>query len=233
MFHAVCFGCSWTRRALDFFCSVSYDTYTMKNAITPAEYGSFQRAYDFLNAELFGGALPQPLFTLQRHARARGYFSPDRFVGRQEAARVAEIALNPDAFLDSTDEQIVSVLAHEMCHAWQHSFGKPGRKGYHNREWADKMISIGLQPSNTAAPGGRETGQGVAHYIVANGRYAHLYAKLAAEGFKLQWQSPSGEGKKKPKESKVKYTCPGCKTNVWGKPGIDVACIKCVEQMVA
>jgi len=40
--------------------------------ITRAEYQAFQEAYDFFNAELFGGKLPNVLVTLQRHARAKG-----------------------------------------------------------------------------------------------------------------------------------------------------------------
>jgi hypothetical protein len=38
--------------------------------ITQAEYSALQRAYDFFNAELFAGALPQLLVTLQRHSGA-------------------------------------------------------------------------------------------------------------------------------------------------------------------
>jgi len=38
------------------------------------------------------------LVTLQRHAKARGYFSPERFTGRVEHAAVRELAMNPDSF---------------------------------------------------------------------------------------------------------------------------------------
>ena len=31
-----------------------------------------------------------------------------------------------------------------MCHQWQQHFGKPSRNGYHNKQWADKMESVGL-----------------------------------------------------------------------------------------
>ena len=66
-------------------------TAAAKEPITPAEYGAFQEAYDFFNTQLFAGSLPRVLVTLQRHAKARGYFSPDRFSGRTEkaAARTA------------------------------------------------------------------------------------------------------------------------------------------------
>jgi len=69
-----------------------------KEAITPAQYRAFQDAYDFFNAELFGGRLPHVLVTLQRHAKALGYFSAERFTSRTEKAAVHELALNPDSF---------------------------------------------------------------------------------------------------------------------------------------
>ena len=65
------------------------------------------------------------LVTLQRHAKARGYFSPERFTGRTERAAVHELALNPDSFTGRTDEQIISTLAHEMANVWQQPHGKP------------------------------------------------------------------------------------------------------------
>ena len=71
-----------------------------------------------------------------------------------EDRRTAEIALNPDTFEDRTDMEILNTLAHEMCHLWQHYFGKPSRGGYHNREWATMMEKIGLMPSSTSEPGG-------------------------------------------------------------------------------
>jgi hypothetical protein len=39
--------------------------------ITQAECATLQRAYDFFNAELFAGALPQLRVTLQRQSGAR------------------------------------------------------------------------------------------------------------------------------------------------------------------
>jgi hypothetical protein len=51
----------------------------MPEPIIPTEYRAFQKAYDFFNAELFSGALPHVLVTLQRRARSSGYFAPERF----------------------------------------------------------------------------------------------------------------------------------------------------------
>src|SRR5438874_1682352 len=134
-----------------------------REAITPAQYRAFQQAYDFFNAELFGGSLPPVLVTLQRHAKALGYFSPERFTGRTEKSAVHELALNPDSFTGRSDEDILSTLAHEMAHVWQQTDGKPPTRCYHDRQWAAKMKEIGLQPTSTGLAGGKETGQHMTH----------------------------------------------------------------------
>jgi predicted SprT family Zn-dependent metalloprotease len=204
----------------------------IKEAITPAEYQAFQEAYDYFNAELFGGSLPHVLVTLQRHAKTRGYFSPERFSGRNEAKATAhELALNPDNFTGRTDESILSTLAHEMVHVWQQTHGTPPRRSYHDRQWAAKMKEIGLQPSTTGEPGGKETGQSVTHYIIRGGLYAQAYARLKAKGFQLHWQSaPAGKQAKAKKASKTKYTCPACAQNAWAKPNALLICGNCYEE---
>lgn len=82
------------------------------------------------------GRLPDVLVTLQRHAKAKGYFSPERFMGRVEKTAVHELALNPDEFTGRSDEQILSTLVHEMVQVWQQAEGKPVRRSYHDRQWA-------------------------------------------------------------------------------------------------
>jgi predicted SprT family Zn-dependent metalloprotease len=201
--------------------------------ITRAEYQAFQEAYDVFNAELFAGKLPNVLVTLQRHARAKGYFSPERFSGRlHDKMAVHELALNPDCFTGRTDEEILSTLVHEMVHVWQQSFGRPPRRAYHDRVWAAKMKKIGLQPSTTGVPGGKETGQSITHYIIEGGAYAKAYARLKARGFRLHWQSaPAEEGTRANKKaSKTKYTCPECGQNAWAKPNALLICGVCYDQ---
>jgi hypothetical protein len=200
-----------------------------KAVITLQEYQGFQKAYDFFNRELFAGGLPQVLVTLQRHANSRGYFSPERFKGRIVKASAHELALNPDTFAGRTDAMILSTLVHEMAHVWQQTYGEPPRRGYHDRQWAGKMREIGLQPTSTGEPGGKETGQSVTHYIIPEGRYAKAYAKLAATGFQLHWQSiPAVAGAKK--SSKTKFTCTDCGQNAWAKPGALLICGECFDE---
>lgn len=200
-------------------------------AITPAQYRAFQTAYDYFNRKLFQGGLPHVLVTLQRHANTRGYFAAHRFGGRSDETTAHELAMNPDTFTGRTDEEILSTLAHEMAHVWQHTHGTPPRRAYHDREWAAKMKAIGLQPSTTGEPGGKETGQKVTHYIVEGGAYTKAFAELAATGFVLRWQSIpwDGERRAKARASKTKYTCPVCQQNAWAKPNAALICGACYE----
>jgi hypothetical protein len=200
-------------------------------AITPIEYGGLQEAYDHFNAALFEGGLPDVFITYQRKANSFGYFSPDRFSGRiGEFGNRHELALNPDAFVGQTDEQICQTLVHEMVHGWQEQpgNGKPSTRNYHNKEWAAKMKAIGLQPSSTGMVGGKETGAKMLDYIIPDGPFTKAYAKLAATGWKLNLQSAHRPGPKGGTNSKTKFTCSACKSNAWGKPDLGDACPDCL-----
>jgi hypothetical protein len=202
------------------------------NNITQAEYGTFQTAYDFFNAELFSGELHPLLITLHRKAHSKGYFCRERFTHREQKLTTHELAMNPDCFSERSDEEILSTLVHEMCHVWQFECGKPPRSGYHDREWAARMKQAGLMPSATGEEGGKETGQRMTHYILPGGVYAAAYKKLEATGLRLHWESPSpGENNdKKQAVSKVKYSCPFCELNAWAKPGAVLICGECYEE---
>jgi hypothetical protein len=56
------------------------------------------------------------------------------------------------------------------------------RNGYHNKEWAVKMRAIGLIPTHTGEPGGKETGQKVTHAIAPGGRFKRACSAFLASG---------------------------------------------------
>lgn len=199
--------------------------------LTRDEYAGFEGAYERFNARLFAGMLPTCLITLQRKARSRGYFAQDRFGHRHAAVLTDELALNPDTFADRSDKEILSTLVHEMCHCWQRHFGTPSRTGYHNKEWAAAMIRVGLMPSDTGEPGGKQTGQRVSHYIVSGGPFDHAADALLATGFRLHWQSLAPERQESKAQSKTKFTCPSCGQNAWAKLDASLMCGECEEPM--
>ena len=221
-------------------------------APTLIQYSEFDKAFDFLNGALFGGELPKVLVTFSRKPRMLGYYSPDRWERTNDPEdRAGELSFNPDSFESRTAEDVLSTLAHEMAHAWQHHFGNPSRAGYHNVEWGAKMQEIGLMPSNTGAEGGGKTGQQMHHYIIEDGLFAGAAADLLALGWSIQYLDRSGRfpaapgpgpapapgkgGKGAPKAprapTRAKFTCPGCKAAAWGKPGLSLVCGDCQEPM--
>jgi predicted SprT family Zn-dependent metalloprotease len=200
-------------------------------------YASLDAAYKHFNRHLFGGLLGPCMITLQRHKGAFGYFVAARMAelddGEDQA--VDEIALNPAAFEGRSPKDILSTLVHEMVHLWQQHYGKPTRNRYHNAEWAAKMKAVGLVPSHTGRPGGRETGQKMSHYIEEGGPYARAYARLESPRVLYRDVHDAGESatRRKKAASKTKYTCPGCEANAWAKPGMNLVCGDCSEAMIA
>ncbi len=209
------------------------------NAINPTQrtYKTLDDAYRFFNERLFGGKLPGCLITMQRSSKAYGYFAGGRFGSMDGREVTDEIALNPSHFRSRSTEQSLSTLVHEMAHLQQHHFGKPSRASYHNKEWAQMMRAVGLIPSDTGAPGGREVGQKVSHYIEAGGAFERACAELMAGGFDALyvelWSEGEAAKRKKKSASKTRYTCPTCQLNAWAKPDVRLVCGDCDELMEA
>lgn len=203
-------------------------------ALTADEYSNFEGAFAFFNQELFNSKLPPCLITLQRKPGSPGYYSPYGFNSRIHQGYADEIALNPDYFVDHADEEILSVLVHQMVHQYQRVYGTPGRGGYHNREWATLMIERGLIPVSEK-PGGGQTGDKVSHYIKPGGKFQTVYKKLLATDFKLRWaprdtrRSPTDQEGDSPGGDRRKFTCPECNQNVWAKPSARIICGVCHE----
>ena len=145
--------------------------------------------------------------------------------------------MNPAHFNDRSMENVLSTLVHEMVHLWQHRFGKPPRKAYHDKQWAAKMKEIGLPPSATGAPGGKETGQKMSHYIEEGGPFDKMCLQwLNANRGGVLYHDLAGDEEAKAKRkkkatSKTKYTCPDCDAAAWGKPNLHLICGDCECRM--
>ncbi|WP_432263165.1 SprT-like domain-containing protein [Cupriavidus sp. TMH.W2] len=153
---------------------------------TKEAYEALQFAYDFLNERLFAGVLQGCLITLNRKGRSLGHFSPKRFVNRGGIIS-DEINLNPVFFGTRPVEDVLSTLAHEQCHQWREYDGEPPRRSYHDKKWAAKMLSIGLQPSSTGSPGGKTVGETMSHYIVPDGPFILACKELLTHTFGIVW----------------------------------------------
>lgn len=203
----------------------------------PQSYGPLRRAFVLLNRRLFNNELPACLITLQRKRSALGYFAGRRFKSTAGAHITDEIALNPTHFSKRGAKNVLSTLAHELAHQWQQHFGKPSRAAYHNKEWAAKMCEIGLIPSDTGRPGGKQTGQRMTHYIKRGGPFDRAADELIAKGFVLAFVERIPKNSNlvavKKRLSKTTYHCPKCFAKAWAKPGSDFSCRPCGERLVS
>ncbi|GGD02062.1 SprT-like domain-containing protein [Undibacterium terreum] len=149
-------------------------------------YGRLQHAFDYFNMQLFENSLPHCLITVQREKNTMGFFSAARW-SKDGNSEVHEIALNPAYFARRKVIEVFQTLVHEQCHVWQHEYGNPSRTGYHNREWAEKMESIGLMPSSTGEPGGEKIGQKMSDYPIEAGRFKQACIRLIMSGYQFNW----------------------------------------------
>lgn len=192
---------------------------------TGEQFTAFQAMYDYFNGALFDGTLRPVILNFSRAANTLGFFAPERW--EQAKSTTHEISLNPAHLATRSPRDVASTLVHEMVHCWQQEHGTPSARGYHNKEWAAKMETVGLMPSDTGEEGGARVGFKMTHYIVEDGPFARAFAKMPRAHL-LPWSSWEPDGKKggptvSPK-SKIKYTCPACGANAWGKPALHLVC---------
>ena len=223
----------------------------MIEQVTTNEYAIFEKAYEHFNKHLFDNELPGVLITLQRKSQNVGMYRRGSFKDRADQSQeVDEIAINPDAYVNLPDIEVWQALVHEMCHQWQFHFGKPSRKSYHNKEWAQKMEAVGLIPSATGRAGGNKVGQTMFDYVDVEGDFRRCTQELRKLGIVVQLQSNNENGLvsrstedqqrdtqmrqagvKKNRSNRSKYSCPSCSMNVWGKPELHIVCGSCQQAL--
>ena len=144
------------------------------------------KAYRYFNRELFGDVLPEPVITLNRRPNTEGYFSAQRFIRRDETT-THEIGLNPATFATRSLMHVLGTLVREMVNVSTYTAGKAGRKGYHNKHWAETMEAVGLLPTSTGGLGGKKTGVKIKHIIVKDGPFETSAKVLIESGFEITW----------------------------------------------
>ncbi|TXH07892.1 MAG: hypothetical protein E6R04_11995 [Spirochaetes bacterium] len=186
----------------------------------------FQEIFDFFNDNLFSGELPDVILNFSRSgAKTLAFFKPNTWSpeGGKHQDSLPEISLTP-RFLHRSKMEIFSTLVHEQCHLWQHTFGKKkSRTGYHNREWADKMLDIGLKP---ISGNGGMTGQSVHHEVIPGGKFEASF-KVIEKDLRLPFLVLGENITKKSKQTRSKYMCDKCCAIVYGKRDIKIICGDC------
>lgn len=190
---------------------------------TQEQFETYQQIFDYLNQALFDNKLPDCMLSFSRKGKkALGFFKPERWKNRTGVV-THEICLNPERLEAQEPRETMTELVHLMVHHWQYMYGRPSQEGYHNQAWADKMVSLGLIPTDTGAPNGKRTGRGIRQNIEDGGRFEQAMLDMP-KNYLLPFLSIGSQGGTNLRLDKVKYSCTGCGVNVWGKAGLDVVC---------
>lgn len=135
-------------------------------------YDRLEEAFSYYNEHLFEGKLSPVFFTVRsgetkdKSTTTLGYYWKKVFAHKDNP--ISEIALNINAFAERSLLDILSTLVHEMAHQWREEISTEpssdhNKDGGHDDIWANKMMQVGLIPSNTGIPGGRKTGKKMTH----------------------------------------------------------------------
>jgi hypothetical protein len=154
-------------------------------------YTELQDAFDFYNETLFNNELPKCIITIRKKPNSFGYLHPNRFLTKGSKEYSHELALNPEYFIIRDIELSMATLVHEMVHLLTFLKGVYGSGGYHNKAWAEGMKKVGLIPSSTGEPGGKETGESISHYIDPAGEFIRQTRLLIERGYTLDWYEVS------------------------------------------
>ncbi len=144
------------------------------DAVRRHQVAAFQSAFAFFNDRLFGGIIPPMTITFEGNPKLKGFYCPGCWYGWDEE-EIGELSMNPET-LELSDRDALSILVHKMCHYWQFGYGSASLTKYHNREWTEKMVEIGLRPM----PAGEVclTGQQIGHEVIAGGLFERAFAAL-------------------------------------------------------
>lgn len=199
---------------------------------TPTELQAEALVYwfDHFNKFLFGGELDRNKVIIinSRQRGALGHFWGERWANPDLTVteRNCEISLNPDHMFGRSVKDIASTFVHEMCHMWQEYYGKPGRNGYHNKEWSNKMVSVGLKPYCIKT--GKLSGPRCSHKIVEGEVFEQAFEEIPDQHKKPFMGIPAPKGAKN--VGYPKFSCPKCKQVARAKDSAKLICGKCYAE---
>lgn len=195
------------------------------------QFGRLQAAADLFNRELFAGSLPPVFITMVNKPGCWGFFSPNRYRGR-DGQLLDQIALDATTAIERPLPELLSTLVHEQCH--QAIYEQGGRQTIpgHNAAWRGLMLGLGLPPVRIGT-----TWRQATHRIEPSGPFMQVVQAHAAELQELPWQEASRAAtrSKGTGSDRVRFQCPSCGGNAWARPSAELLCGTCstVAQLVA
>ncbi len=125
-----------------------------------------------------------------------------------------EIALNARYLTPNVPKwEVLGTLAHELLHAWQQAHGTPGKRNYHNSEFREKAIELGLVVDR----------RGVTGYT-ADSPFKNL---LRHFGVVVPEHEVLPPGRRQPGQSKLKKWSCGCTNVRVAVADFRARCLKC------
>ena len=180
-------------------------------------------------ATLFGGALPDVFITYQRKANSVGYFSPDRFSGRDRQVRQARARAQPGRLhrsdrrtdLPDTGARDGARLAARVRQAVDARLPQQGMGG---EDEGDRPAAV-----HTGMVGGKETGQRMTHYIIPGG--AVRAGVRQARGDRLETEPAKRASRRRARRhqaARPSSTVLAADEPGWGKPNSPPICTACM-----
>ena len=199
-------------------------------------------------------SIPELVFAINNKCNAfvTAYVSPDALFDTKNARKLQYLAINPK-HLNRDIDSILATICHELCHIYENAYIHIPRGGYHDKAWTDLMLDCGLEPiflnkSKTAVSTKIKEDDIFSDFVKKfkeeNGdNYFNIveYTKETEHRVKVALGLEMADGTendrpkadnadvpiKKYNRNKVKYTCSGCGSKVWGKSGLNILCSDC------
>lgn len=173
---------------------------------------------DFFNLAFFKEQpVPVPALSFEKTTvRTLGHY----VIGRNAFGVKENINLNR-CHLRRPLWDLLATLLHELCHSWQALYGTPSNSWFHNREFQDKMLSIGIICDSKGCHIGLAD-----PFVYLLGRHGVSFDALpdqaSADGMLKIPPKPKPKGESKLK----KWTC-GCTNIRVAVQDLQAQCLKC------
>ena len=199
-------------------------TKPVKKPLSPAleQTARLVVAFDLFNQELFDGALPPVWLQLRNKPGSYGYFQPNKWASA-DGSLIDVISLDSRTASERPLKELLSTLAHEMCHQYVCRVINDGKAtGGHGGDWRREMLRIGLPPIQIGA-----TWRSATHSIASDGLFAEVFAKHEAQLQALPWQECVKQLNRGRSLDRVRFQCPSCGSNAYARAAALLMCGNC------
>lgn len=201
--------------------------------------GYLNKIFDLLNAEFFENGLARPTITIQSTPRAYGHFSLRDDTWTSVLGDSNEINIGAGT-LSRPIENVVTTLAHEMVHYYNHIHGikDTSRQGtYHNKAFKVACEARGVKVERSEKYGWSHTSpdDGILDFVLKYELSDILINRNEFNGFQIVGTG-THSGTLTPPISKgsnsYKIQCPCCGNSVRAtKKNLNLACLDCGQKM--